>query len=139
MCFYVAHKYYTLIKVQKPVEWSKEDEINRDLIYNALNQVYDMKHNKELSRWFNSLIGRCLLQPQQEWSEEDERIRQDIENLIHFALEDGSTVSPVAHTTKEKAISWIQSLRNQILCTMERSDFYADYYKLDKWNGKFNG
>jgi len=27
----------------------------------------------------------------------------------------------------------------QILFTMERNDFYAKYYKLDKWDGKFNG
>lgn len=27
----------------------------------------------------------------------------------------------------------------QIRTTMERSDFYAEYYKLDKWDGKFNG
>ena len=37
---------------------------------------------------------------QKPWGEEDERIRQDIENLIHFALEDGSAVSPAANTTK---------------------------------------
>ena len=29
--------------------------------------------------------------------------------------------------------------QKQILFTMERNDFYADYYKLDKWDGKFNG
>ena len=50
---------------------------------------------------------------QKPWSEEDERIRQDIENLIHFALEDGSAVSPAAHTTKEEAISWIQFLKDR--------------------------
>ena len=33
----------------------------------------------------------------------------------------------------------IQLAHNQILHTMGRSDFYADYYKLDKWDGKFNG
>lgn len=27
----------------------------------------------------------------------------------------------------------------QILFTMDRNDFYAKYYKLDKWDGKFNG
>ena len=33
----------------------------------------------------------------------------------------------------------LQLAHNQILQTMDRSDFYADYYKLDKWDGKFNG
>ena len=50
---------------------------------------------------------------QKSWSEEDERIRQDIEDLIHFSLEDGSAVSPAANTTKEKAISWIQFLKDR--------------------------
>lgn len=27
----------------------------------------------------------------------------------------------------------------QIQHTMERNDFYAEYYRLDKWDGKFNG
>ena len=33
----------------------------------------------------------------------------------------------------------LQLARIQISQTMDRSDFYADYYKLDKWDGKFNG
>jgi hypothetical protein len=33
----------------------------------------------------------------------------------------------------------LQLAHEQILHTMDRSDFYADYYKLDKWDGKFNG
>lgn len=42
-------------KEQQPVEWSEEDEKNRALIYAALNQVYDLKHNKELCDWLNHL------------------------------------------------------------------------------------
>ena len=33
----------------------------------------------------------------------------------------------------------LQLAHKQILHTLDRSDFYADYYRLDKWNGKFNG
>ena len=40
---------------EKPA-WSEEDEINRDLVYNALNQVYDMAQNKNLSDWINNRI-----------------------------------------------------------------------------------
>ena len=47
------------------------------------------------------------------WSEEDERIRQDIENLIHFALKDGSAVSPGADTTKEDALKLLKSLKER--------------------------
>jgi hypothetical protein len=33
----------------------------------------------------------------------------------------------------------LQLAHKQILSTMDRNDFYADYFKLDKWDGKFNG
>ena len=33
----------------------------------------------------------------------------------------------------------LELAHKQILQTIDRSDFYADYYKLDKWDGKFNG
>ena len=33
----------------------------------------------------------------------------------------------------------LQLAHEQISQTMSRSDFYAKYYKLDKWDGKFNG
>jgi hypothetical protein len=29
--------------------------------------------------------------------------------------------------------------KKQIPSTMDRNDFYAEYFKLDKWDGKFNG
>lgn len=33
----------------------------------------------------------------------------------------------------------LELARKQLLHTMDRSDFYADYHKLDKWDGKFKG
>jgi len=33
----------------------------------------------------------------------------------------------------------LQLAQKQILQTMDRSDFYANYFKLDIWNGTFNG
>lgn len=33
----------------------------------------------------------------------------------------------------------IQLAKKQISQTMDRNDFYAKYYRLDKWDGKFNG
>lgn len=46
--------------------WSEEDEINRDLVYNALNQVYDMAQNKNLSAWINRIIFRYTWKPSKE-------------------------------------------------------------------------
>lgn len=33
----------------------------------------------------------------------------------------------------------LQLAHKQISQTMNRNDFYANYYKLDKWDGNFNG
>ena len=33
----------------------------------------------------------------------------------------------------------LELARKHILYTTERSDFYAEYYNLDKWDGNFNG
>lgn len=33
----------------------------------------------------------------------------------------------------------LELAHQQIQFTINRSDFYADYHKLDKWDGKFNG
>jgi hypothetical protein len=32
----------------------------------------------------------------------------------------------------------LELANKQILNTMDRNDFYANYFKLDKWDGKFN-
>jgi hypothetical protein len=36
---------------------------------------------------------------------------------------------------------WVDLMlaKKQISSTMDRNDFYAEYFKLDKWDGKFNG
>lgn len=33
----------------------------------------------------------------------------------------------------------INLAQKQISQTMKRNDFYAQYYNLEKWDGKFNG
>lgn len=33
----------------------------------------------------------------------------------------------------------LELARKQLLHTTDRSDFYADYHNLDKWDGKFKG
>ena len=60
-----------LKKIEQKPAWSEEDEINRDLVYNALNQVYDMAHNKDLSTWINK---RILLCSQQQWKPSEEQM-----------------------------------------------------------------
>ncbi len=62
---------------------------------------------------FNTPSHFRFIQKPAEWSKKDERIKQDIENLIYFALKDGSAVSYAANTTKEDALNWLKSLHPQ--------------------------
>lgn len=56
------------LRPQPKYEWTEKDEINRDLIYNALNHVYDLEHNKSLCDWLNSLKPN-------HWKPTDEQIK----------------------------------------------------------------
>ena len=70
------------------------------------------------------LIGRYLFQ----------RIKQ-VEKVIANIEDDDIDLSMVIEQLWED----LQLAHEQILQTIGRNDFYADYYNLDKWDGKFNG
>ena len=40
-------------RVHPKSQWTDEDEIKRDLVYNALNSIYDIKQSAVLSQWLN--------------------------------------------------------------------------------------
>ena len=60
---------------------------------------------------------------------------KQVEKIIANIEDDDIDLSMVIEQLWED----LQLARKQISQTMSRSDFYADYYGLDKWNGKFNG
>ena len=70
------------------------------------------------------LIGRYLYQRGQQI----EKILANIEN-------DDIDLTMVIEQLWED----LELAHKQIQQTMNRSDFYAEYYELDKWDGKFNG
>ena len=102
------------LEKHKRVMWSEDDESMLNEIVLDLKLLQSKDSGAEGKEAYQREIDWIQnLRPQSKqliWSEEDERIRQDIENLIHFALEDGSAVSPAAKTTKEQALEWLQSL-----------------------------
>ena len=73
-------------------------------------QEYDKDYYDNIEKWLSS---RHVEQKPAEWSEEDEKIRHDIECAIHFFLNEGSAVCPAADTTKEVALDWLKSLKNR--------------------------
>lgn len=94
--------------VEQNLAWSEEDEINRDLLYNALNQVYDMTQNKNLSSWINKRITFC--QKQQEWSEEDEQVF----NVMKSELEKYIMLKQYGTPLSVSDIEWFKSIKDRI-------------------------
>lgn len=70
------------------------------------------------------LIGRYLYQR-----------GQQIEKILANMEDDDIDLTMVIEQLWED----LELARKQLLHTADRSDFYADYYNLDKWDGKFNG
>jgi hypothetical protein len=70
------------------------------------------------------LIGRYLYQR-----------GQQIEKILANMEDDDIDLTMVIEQLWED----LDLARKQLLHTVDRSDFYADYYNLDKWDGKFNG
>ena len=88
-----------LKKVEEKPAWSEEDEINRDLVYNALNQVYDMAQNKNLSAWLNNRI----LFIQTTWKPSDEQMKALLSKL------------PVVKGSGDKVQAILESLYQDLL------------------------
>lgn len=92
--------------------------IEKDFDECGCGTIIDIRDGKYIfdNGGFICIEEQGLWQPVEQnpaWSEEDERVKQDIENLIHFALRDGSAVSPGADTTKEGALGWLKSLKER--------------------------
>ena len=70
---------------QKPAEWTEEDEqlrINACKFLDDAKQIdYSTPHKKDIDdciNWLLSIKDRCIPQPKVEWSEEDEKILEDV-------------------------------------------------------------
>ena len=81
-------------KEYKPIEWSEEDESHiKRIIEHFEGRKKDLKtqwvaelHNKEID-WLKHLKDRVLLQPRQEWSEEDKRKIDRIYSILRQAAD----------------------------------------------------
>ena len=62
-----------------------------------------LKKLKKALAWLENKV-----QEKSNWGEDNERIRNDIRNLVAFALEDGSAIAPGHNTTKEEALAWLE-------------------------------
>jgi hypothetical protein len=88
---------------------------------NLLKQI----NNEDSITKRHHLIGRYLYQ----------REKQVEKILANIDDDDDIDLSLVIEQLWED----LQLAHMQISQTINRNDFYADYYNLDKWDGKFNG
>ena len=100
---------------QKSSEWNEEDE---KFFKTALWHIsYSISNGKstdfhcDTTDWFKSLKDRVQLQPKQEWSKEDERIK----NNLLSELTNLSVRKLIKKETEKKYASWLKSLRPQPL------------------------
>lgn len=103
-------------KEQKPVEWSEEDEEHKEFILKCLSVLKEEHwHHIGSSKidggmsWLKSLKDRCLPQPKQEWSKEDEEMLKECD--IAITMSEGHTIEE-----KENLSNWLKSLRLQKQC-----------------------
>ena len=97
-------------KEQKPAEWSKDDAIRIEDLINLVEHHHDKEYDwfdyKDLSSWLKELPNRFELQPKQEWSEEDEKIRRNLMSLLANMRGDRIT-----EETYQKYYPWLRDLR----------------------------
>lgn len=96
---------------QMQKEWSEEDVYNSKLILSTISQDQDLslETKNKLSSWLKSIKDRVIPQSKQEWSEEDEKIKEDILYDLNTLLEDSKSEWAIKDLKKE--INWLQSLR----------------------------
>jgi len=80
----LEHFLYRGLETEKSVEWSKNDTV-------FLNEITDFFENKTVrlqheldmyAHWLKSLPERFILQPKQEWSDEDKKLIDDVINSL---------------------------------------------------------
>ena len=107
------YRYYNKY-LQKPAEWSEEDEKPFNDVLSGLKYAYeDLRNNKsfdsakdikEAFDWMQARVKSLRPQPKVEWSEEDEKIQEGIMQFLYAWRSD---------TKITKWLDWLKSLKPQ--------------------------
>jgi len=92
---------------QKPAWWSEEDETMLERVIKFIPQCMTAHGYNEYINWLKSLKER--VQPEQEWSEEDEKCIRLSTDIIDSALRAGFCVQ----LDRDRCVDWLKSLRPQ--------------------------
>ena len=93
----------------KPAEWSKNDTVFLNEITDFFeNKTVRLQHDLDMyAHWLKSLPERFVLEPKQEWSEEDERLL----NIIIDILDKEEHNGHLSHEDLISSVKLIKSLR----------------------------
>ena len=117
--------------LQKPAEWSEEDESFLDSIEEAIHSYYDLNHAPQYDYWLEEKLKSLRPQPKQEWSEEDEKKLERVDDLL-WMLDDylGNDCSICEEKTARlrdeihnELFPWLKSLRTQKLDASKLENF----------------
>ena len=120
------------LEEQKPVEWSEDDYKMIRALNNCIDELEE-KHNwnyvysetdnipiGKVRHWLKSLPNRLTLQPKQEWSEEDEWIKN---SLIHYCEDEIDTLNNDKYGHEEivsdlkddfwEKINWLKAMKER--------------------------
>lgn len=121
----VAEHFYLLGKQaqkQKPIEWSEEEEKIRAKLLSYFNEFvestsFGRREVIEIRHWLKSLHERFNLQSKNEWSEEDEAMRDNILRLLSCFVGtvecDSNPSLSTSYLRYQREIDWLKSLKPQ--------------------------
>ena len=102
-----------MLKEQKPVEWSEDDELRINSILSSVKYCNEQYPNKkEYIKdiiWLNLLKDRVIPQPKQEWSKEDDKMINSI--AVHLNATTGGI--PEDRAWADKFMNWLKSLKER--------------------------
>ena len=134
-------------KEQKPAEWSEEDEemINTLVDYVEYPSCWNLKCPREkLVAFIKSLPKRFSPQPKKEWSEEDQKIYDDImsalekslnANRCYFTSDGVKFLKSLRPQPKRKWTLSDEKLLGDVMVAVELDKFFNDEYqkKIVSW------
>ena len=124
-----------LKKIERKPAWNEEDESMYVRTLGVLGKCYigelPIEVEEEL-KWLKSIKDRVLPQPKQEWSEEDENIKESIITGLEMLKDGASDKSLIALYNKK--IEWLKSIRPQSQWKPSEEQMEALYEETQKSN-----
>ena len=117
----LEHFLYRGLEIEKPAEWSEEDDWKRKELIQYLEEKGD--YRTVWMTWLKSLPERFNLQPKEEWSEEDEEI---FNNIIEKAKG--------GHWIEVNEITWLITRFKSLRPQGSKDSLQTHWKPSEEWN-----